>query len=128
MRTRIACRRTQRRHPVAPGADTRVEFEYPPGREWNEPLVDISVSGISFALDEVAPHLDCGTNVPRVRIAVGSCVMNGDLLVMHVTATGGRAVCGALFYPATDDDLVKLKSVIAGIEAVRPETESALEE
>jgi hypothetical protein len=37
---------------------------------------------------------------------------------MHVTADpDSRYVCGALFYPSTDTDLVKLKGVIAGMEA-----------
>ena len=59
------------------------------------------------------------TNVDGIRI--GECLIRGDLVVMHLTAESeARQICGALLYPATDTDLVKLKSVIAGMEAVEP--------
>ena len=116
----VACRRTQRRHPIAPGAETRVDLECPPGRPWSLSVVDLSVSGISFAFEEDAPQIDNGTNLPNAVIRIGSCEMRGDLLVMHVTPSSSRTICGALFYPASDDDLIKLKSMIAGIEAVQP--------
>ena len=38
-------------------------------------------------------------------------------MIMHVTPE--RSACGALLFPMTDHDLVKLKSIIAGIEAVQ---------
>lgn len=120
MRSKVDCRRSQRRHSVAPGADASIQLQHPPGCPWTLRVIDISVSGISFAFEEDAPRIDSGENLSNVVIKIGSCTMEGDLLIMHVTPVPPRTVCGALFYPATDDDLIKLKSMIAGIEAVQP--------
>jgi len=41
--------------------------------------------------------------------------------VIHLTSHEMHStLCGALFYPASDDDLKLLRSIIAGIEAVQP--------
>jgi hypothetical protein len=99
-------RRRQRRYVVRGQRVACVEFEYPSpnGRAYRHTMVNLSASGVSFALDRDSPELDAG--------------IRGDLVVMHTTAEGSGPVCGALFYPASDTDLVKLKGVIAGMEAV----------
>lgn len=112
-----ACRRRQHRHPVS--ADARVEFNYPgpEGARNSFPLVDISVSGFSFSMAEPLAGIEIGTSIPSAELRVGECVMQGDLMIMHVTPEW--SVVGALFYPATDTDLLKMKSMIAGLEAAR---------
>ena len=74
---------------------------------------------MSFAVspDDRIPGLEEGTTIHGIELRVAECSMQGDMLVMHVT-TGAesRYVCGALFYPATDTDLIKFKSLIAGLE------------
>ena len=83
------------------------------------PLTDISVSGLSFRLTDELPEMEGGTTLSSAVIRLGRCEIHGDLLVMHVTGVGSdETVAGALFYPAKDADLLKLKSAIAGIEAV----------
>jgi hypothetical protein len=112
-------RRRQRRYVVRDQRVACVEFEHPSpnGRAYRQTMVNLSASGVSFALDG-APELDAGTSLPRSTLRVGECIIRGDLIVMHITSEGSCPVCGALFYPASDTDLVKLKGVIAGMEAV----------
>jgi hypothetical protein len=118
-RTTTACRRKQRRHRIAPDTNARVEFAFPHpgGARHSLPLVDLSLSGFSFRMSPELSWLETGTMIPEVVIHLGGCTLQGELLLMHVTRREG--ICGALFYPATDTDLIKLKSLIAGIEAVQ---------
>ena len=115
-------RRRQIRHGVAPDKDAWVEFEHPSpnGRQHRVKLVNLSCSGVSFSLgpEEDLAGLEPGTEIPAAIVRVGDCMIYGDMLVMHLTPCGGSSlVCGALFYPKSDGDLVKLKGVIAGMEA-----------
>ena len=124
MATLRQSRRVVRRHAIANADQARVVFSYPgpAGRRCELPLIDISVSGLSFRYRDEIQRLETGTSIPSVTVRFGACEIVGDLLVMHVTPLApGETVCGALFYPAKDADLVKLKSVIAGIEAVTRE-------
>jgi hypothetical protein len=122
MSTTTKSRRRQVRHEVAPGRTAWVEFEHPAphGRHHRLALTNLSSSGVSFAFGAEAElsGLDPGTGIPGVLVRVGDCMIYGDLLVMHVTPRSGTEnVCGALFYPKSDGDLVKLKGVVAGMEA-----------
>jgi hypothetical protein len=120
--TRADTRRRHARHTVAPESGATVEVELPPraGRRATFPLVDVSHSGVSFRCDGPALHcLDTGTRLGGAVVRIGECVLHGDLVVMHLTPEGlAGALCGALFYPESDAELVKLKSVIAGMEAL----------
>ena len=114
-------RRSQTRHSVSPENVARIEFDYPTpnGKQYQVPLVNISASGLSFMIDpgDELAGLEEGAGLPDAVIRLGDCEISGEMLVMHMTAgPDSRYVCGALFYPATDTDLVKLKSVIAGME------------
>ena len=122
MPTKAGCRRRQRRFSISETGGGAVEFEYPePGcRRHCVPLTDISASGLSFNMDEPLPGLESGASINQVLIRLGDCEIRGDLLLMHVTPIFLSTLqCGALFYPATDTDLIKLKSVLAGIGAVQ---------
>ena len=121
MATLRQSRRVVRRHAIANAEQARIVFHYPGpgGRRCELPLIDISISGLSFRYRDEIPRLETGTALAAVTVRFGSCEIEGDLLVMHVTPHApGETLCGALFYPAKDADLLKLKSVIAGIEAV----------
>ncbi|HKQ62110.1 MAG TPA: hypothetical protein VJS92_12540 [Candidatus Polarisedimenticolaceae bacterium] len=122
MKATTACRRIQRRYALPQGGG-RLEFEHPGAADGRAQLVivDISVSGVSFVLETNGPRIDIGATLPAVRVHLGSCELRGELLVMHVTTeANGRAVCGALFYPESDTDLLMLKSAVAGLEAADP--------
>jgi hypothetical protein len=55
--------------------------------------------------------------MPDAVIHLGGCEIRGELVVMHLTPqTPTRTICGALFYAACDEDLIKLRSAVAGME------------
>lgn len=109
-------RRKVRRHRIAAEADVRIEFGFR-GRPLSLPVLDISVAGLSFAMLEELEGVDVGTCLSDAILRLGGKrELHGDLIVMHVTTE--RGVIGALFYPATDEDLIRMKFVLAGIEAV----------
>ena len=115
-------RRVARRYIISNADHARVIFAYPGpgGRRCELALIDISISGLSFRYRDELPDLESGATLSAVVIRLGRCEIHGDLLVMHLTPySSGETVCGALFYPAKDADLLKLKSAIAGIEAVK---------
>lgn len=119
MTTTTGCRRKQRRRPAAGSGTACVEIQYPQpgGRQHELALVDVSVSGLSFSFEEEFPGLESGTDLSDVVVRLGDCEIRGELVVMHVTARGDdRWLCGALFYAATDTDLLKWRSAIAGME------------
>jgi hypothetical protein len=122
MTTSTTCRRSQRRHTAAGTNTAAIEFSYPQpeGRRYLFPLVDLSVSGVSFVFENELSGIEGGTALSDVRIHLGDCEILGDLVVMHVTENSATQwTCGALFYAASDTDLLKWRSAIAGIEAVR---------
>jgi hypothetical protein len=102
-----------------------VEFQHPGpnGPAYRIPIVNLSSSGLSFQVDaaeqpELA-RLEPGASLNGARLRIGDCLIHGDLMVMHVSGgADARSVFGALLYPASDTDLLKLKSVIAGMEVV----------
>jgi len=115
-------RRRQHRYFVSRDKTACVEFEHPMpnGRHFRLPIYNFSASGVSFYLDDEnnLSELDAGTDLAKATVRVGDCMIQGDLVIMHMTpGEGSRLICGALLYPTTDNDLVKLKSVIAGMEA-----------
>jgi len=99
-----------------------VEFEFADGKSRTRlPLSDLSHSGLSFHGEEAEmPPLESGATIPAVSLRIRDCIIQGDLVVMHITQrSDDRITCGALLYPATDHDLLKLKAVLAGMEAVQ---------
>ncbi len=115
-------RRGQRRYPTSLSKLARLEFAHPGpnGRCYDLDVTNISSSGVSFSFEETdeLTGLEEGTSLFGVVIRVGDCMIRGEMVVMHVTGdTGSRRICGALFYPATNMDLVQLKGVIAGMES-----------
>ena len=123
MSVRTATRRKQQRHWIRRHGESCVEFKHPGpnGRPYRLPLVNVSIAGISFALDghDDLALIEPGTRVEGASIHIETCELRGDLVMMHITpGTDQRGMCGALFYPASDSDLIKLRSVIAGMEAL----------
>ncbi len=122
MTVRSATRRHHQRYSIGRVEADYVEFEFPHvnGRPYRLPLVNISMAGISFALsdhDELA-LLDPGTMISPAVVRLDACEIRGDMVLMHLTPDAhSHGLCGALFYPASDTDLIKLRSVIAGMGA-----------
>ena len=115
-------RRRTPRHPVSATSGARVEFNWPHpnGENQSLSLVDISSSGFSFALGEELSGLSIGTEVEGVTLRFEDCDVRGEMVVLHLgpdPATGTN--CGVLFYPDSDQELIKLKKVIAGMESLQ---------
>jgi len=117
-------------NPAEPRRDPRVSI-FSPGSAWVEiaypaaagrrirlPLLELSVSGLSFALEGDLPLVTRGAHFEAIVVRVGECELQGALVVKHVTDGGpGRISCGGMFYPKGVPDLLKLNGVIAGAEA-----------
>ena len=116
-RSTTGCRRKQHRFRIKPGVEALLEFDWPQpnGAPISTRLADISLSGLSFHVPDSIEGLDLGASICEVTVHVGRIALRGDLTVMHVTPE--RSICGALFHPATDLDLIQLRSMMAGIEA-----------
>jgi len=119
--TQTKNRRKQARYTMTQDPEAFVEFPVPRagGRTVRLPLVNLSASGVSFAVenDSELVQLEAGTTIPRAVARVGTHRVRGELVVMHVTGgRDSRYVCGALLYPATNADLVELRGLIAELE------------
>ena len=119
-RTRTASRRKQHRYDISGATNAFVELTHPQpgGQLFRMPLCDIGVSGLRFSYTEEIPGIDIGASYSPVAICIGDCRMRGELVIMHLTQVSESVVhCGALFYPASDEELIRLKGVVAGLEA-----------
>lgn len=122
MATQTTCRRDSQRHSLGRSLRAWVEIDdpAPTGGRLRFPLFDLSTCGFSFRCSDQLPGLEPGARYEPVKLYIGECEINGDMLVMHVTPNEESGiVSGVLFYPATDEELLKLKGVVAGIEVAR---------
>jgi hypothetical protein len=112
--TAIDCQRSARRH-AFPEAEAIIEFDYPrPGEHRCEmPLRDLSNAGISFVLTHELPGIAIGETLREIALRVNGRVICGDVLICHLTPGGEPGtVCGGLFYPASDPDLLQLQDLL----------------
>ncbi len=114
-------RRLQNRYSLSADSGAAVQFPYPPpnGPRLESRMRDISLSGMSIVLPEELYTIEIGDIVKGIEARVAKKTFRGDLLVMHVTsASEGAPVCGGLFYPEGDEDLITIRLVVRGLEAV----------
>lgn len=112
-------RRLQRRYPLAPDMPSSVRFRHPErgGQAVDVPVRDISLSGISLVLPSELPGLQIGDILRGVEGHVQGRRFSGDLLVMHMTpGNEPGAICGGLFYPESDEDLITIRLVVRMLE------------
>jgi hypothetical protein len=113
-------RRLQNRYTLPPEAAATLQFCHPPphGPRLSARLRDVSLSGLSMVLPEELFSVEAGDIVKGIDVQIAQKSFRGDLLVMHVTHTGGTGpVCGGLFYPEGDEDLITIRLVIRALEA-----------
>jgi hypothetical protein len=117
MAQKTAERRKNRRYQLLPSLEPTVEFTHPgpQGASYKLPVIDLSNSSFGFRISEELNELEAGTNLDGAVLHMGDIRIEGDLMVMHVTQ--GQAVCGVLFYPSSDEDLLKFRSLITGLRA-----------
>jgi hypothetical protein len=113
-------RRLQNRYAIPSDAGATLEFRYPSpnGRHLEARLRDISLSGLSMTFPEELEGIQAGDIVKDIQARVAGKTFRGDLLVMHVSS-GGEAgkLCGGLFYPEGDEDLITIRLVVRALEA-----------
>lgn len=104
-----------------PRGTSFVEFQNPLSESQgaNAELVRISVAGL--ALETSGPSmLRTGAIVKGVRVRVGECRIEGDLVVRSIEPAKDPALeVGCLFYPSGDRNAERLMALIAGIDAAR---------
>jgi len=112
----VGCRRRHNRFPLRAEDRGAVEFRFPDarGQLCRMPLRDLSSAGLSMTLVHELPGLEAGSCLEGATVFVGDRRVRGDLLAMHVTPEARPgAICGALFYPLEDRDILELRSVLA---------------
>lgn len=117
-------RRKQPRYKAPEQLASRVVFQYRPlGNDTFEmPIKDLSPSGVSFTLTSDLPKLEVGDCIARVKIHLGEDTLRGDLLIMHLSPGAEEgAVCGGLYFPSSDEDILKLQGVIRMLEQEKAE-------
>lgn len=115
-------RRLQRRYTVAGDAGSRLSFRFPKtgGIAFSVTVRDISLSGLSFLLPQELPGIRVGDIIAGVEAVVAERSFRGDLLVMHLTpGNEPGAICGGLFYPEADEDLITIRLVVRDLDAPR---------
>jgi len=71
-----------------------------------------------MVLPEELAEVQAGDIVRGIEARVARKTFRGDLLVMHVTRPGeAAAVCGGLFYPEGDEDLITIRLVVRALAA-----------
>ena len=119
MPSRIA-RQRDRRFPLFRPQKASVEFDFG-GRSWRLPLVDVSVTGLSFVTVEKVPGLGNGVRIENAVMRVAECEIRGNVAIRHVTPHADwTTLYGGIFYPAEESDLLRLSGLLAGIEALQP--------
>ena len=112
-------RQRDRRFPLFRPQKALVEFDFD-GRAWRLPLVDVSVTGLSFVTDEEVPGLRIGVRIESAVLRVADCEIRGNVAIRHVTPhPDWTTLYGGIFYPAEESDLNRLSGLLAGIEALQ---------
>ena len=114
-------RRLQKRYTLAPGSGAEVRFCHPSpnGLDMTATLRDISLSGLSIVLPDEIPGAEIGDIVKGISVRIDRKTFHGDLLIMHLTpANEPGAVCGGLFYPEGDEDLITIRLVVKALDAI----------
>ncbi len=100
-----------------------VEFDYPQptGKRRRLSLIDLSTAGLCFALPFYGlSGIELSTHLIDVVVRVGSCEIEGELLVSHVTRESDeRILCGGRFYPATESDRLQMIKAMAALESLQ---------
>ena len=114
-----SARQRDRRFPLFRPQKASIEFELG-GRTWRLPLVDVSVTGLSFVTVEEVPGLNIGSRIESAVVRVADCEIRGNVALRHVTPhPDWTTLYGGIFYPAEESDLHRLSGLLAGIEALQ---------
>ena len=113
-------RRLQNRYTLPMESGAVLSFPYPPphGPRLETRIRDVSLSGLSIELPEQLWGIEAGDIVKGIEARVERKTFRGDLLVMHVGGTkDAPTVCGGLFYPEGDEDLITIRLIVRALDA-----------
>lgn len=113
-------RRHHHRHVFAAerGACAEVRFPVASPETLSLRVRDVSLGGISLILEATLPGLEVGDTLKGIDCVLEGRRVRGDLLVMHLTpGNAAGSVCGGLFYPATDEDLLLMRAIVEELDA-----------
>jgi hypothetical protein len=95
-------------------APFRFRFPDEDGAVFESKVRDISGSGVSFQVVPGLPTLEAGDLLREVEVQIGPSPIRGEMVILHVTpAFEPGAICGGLFYPKSDDDLLAVRRLCA---------------
>lgn len=109
-------RRRNDRFRFEPASRTTFRFRFPDedGRLFESNVRDISGAGVSFFVVPGLPTLEAGDLLRDVEVDLGRAPIRGEMVILHVSPQfEPGAVCGGLFYPRSDDDLLAVRRVCA---------------
>lgn len=113
-------RRTLDRHRIPDATTSHAEFRWPQrnGETHAARLRDISFAGISLQVDHELPGLEVGASLKALKVHVNGIHFRGELLLLHVTPSPeGGWICGGLFYPTGDADVLALRKLVRRFDA-----------
>lgn len=113
-------RRLQNRFSLPADVEASLQFRYPSphGPNLQAEVCDVSLSGLSMKLPAELAGIHIGDILKGIEAQVARKTFRGDLLVMHMTpANEPGAVCGGLFYPEADEDLITIRLVVRALDA-----------
>ena len=119
MPTQIVNRRRDKRHKLPSGVGAEIEFNTPDGRTHVLPLVEVSISGLSFEIPRRLDGIETGAKLPAAMIRLGRLQVQGNLVVMRmVRGFGPDYTVGVEFHPRTDGDRNELIELITRLTAL----------
>jgi len=116
-----ATRQQMQRDPrfaIPPDLDGRIAFHYPnaEGRRITASLLDLSIAGLSFALDHELPLIVRGARIEGAVLLVADREIEGNVRIMYCSRDeAGPAIYGGIFYPATERDQLEMNGLLAAL-------------
>ena len=111
--------REDRRYDLSSDLGAEIEFDVPDGGRYRLPLLNISGLGLAFSIPEPIPEIEAGIMLAAAQIHVGSLVIRGNLVVLHIVRDHpSKQECGAQFYPASDTDRNELVSLLSRLKSM----------
>jgi len=119
MSTTAKDRRRDARHEIANRTKARLEIERPDGTRRQWPLVEVSVSGLSFVASPGDAAFTPGARLEGASLVLGDCRVEGALSVIYVSPKSAtESLCGGMFYPRSVTHQARLANVLSGMDLV----------
>lgn len=97
--------------------DAFVEFDSNEGPHRKFCVAEISATGVCFGLDQSPRVLFAGATIEMATISAGGLRIAGRLRAVHVTSGfASGTICGAEFFPRTQEDERALAQLISRFE------------